>query len=242
MTVTVCPDGGYELDRITVTDQNGDKIGVTQVSGTRYTFEMPRGRVSVEVVFAPADTEAPDSSGLPFADVAESAWYYDAVAYCYENGLMFGVSATSFRPMDTTTRGMIVTILHQLAGKPVPAASASFPDVAADAWYADAVSWAAAQGVVAGYDTGRFGPNDSITREQLAVILYRYAGSPAAAGSLDGFADRASVSDYAAQALRWAVGEGLLSGKGAGLLYPTGTATRAEAAQILMRFCEQVTA
>lgn len=242
VTVTVRPDGGYELDRITVTDQNGDKIGVTQVSGTRYTFEMPRGRVSVEAVFAPADTEAPDSSGLPFADVAESAWYYDAVAYCYENGLMSGVSATSFRPMDTTTRGMIVTILHQLAGKPVPAASASFPDVAADAWYADAVSWAAAQGVVAGYDTGRFGPNDSITREQLAVILYRYAGSPAAAGSLDSFADRASVSDYAAQALRWAVGEGLLSGKGAGLLYPTGTATRAEAAQILMRFCEQVTA
>ena len=101
---------------------------------------------------------------------------------------------------------------------------------------------APAQGVVAGYDTGRFGPNGSITREQLAVILYRYAGSPAAAGSLDSFADRASVSDYAAQALRWAVGEGLLSGKGAGLLYPTGTATRAEAAQILMRFCEQVTA
>ena len=242
VTITAQPDDGYVLDRLIVTDRNGDEIDVAQVSGTRYTFEMPRSRVSVEAVFTLADTEEPDPSGLPFTDVVESAWYYDAVAYCYENGLMSGVSAASFRPADTTTRGMIVTILHQLAGEPAPAQAAAFPDVAADAWYADAVSWAAAQGVVAGYDTGRFGPNDSITREQLAVILYRYAGSPAATGSLDGFADRASVSDYAVQALRWAVGEGLLSGKGGGLLDPTGTATRAEAAQILMRFCEEVTA
>src|SRR5699024_12740365 len=118
------------------------------------------------------------------------------------------------------------------------ATAAGVPDVAASAWYADAVNWAAANGYVTGYDNGSFGPEDSLTREQLAVILYRYAGSPEPTGSLDGFTDAASTSDYAVDALRWAVGEGLLTGKDGGRLDPAGTASRAELAQILARFAQ----
>ena len=163
--------------------------------------------------------------------------YYDAVAYVYEKGLMDGTSAVTFAPGAVLTRAMTAQVLWNLAGSPAAPGGAGFTDVAADAWYAGAVNWAAAQGIVAGYDTGAFGPEDAVTREQLAAMLYRYAGTPEPTGDLDGFADKDAASGYAADALCWAVGEGLLTGKDGGRLDPAGTATRAEVAVILMRFC-----
>ena len=155
----------------------------------------------------------------------------------YENGIMDGTSGTAFAPNLLLNRAMMAQVLYNLADGTASTA-AGFPDVSPTAWYADAVNWAAANGYVTGYDNGLFGPEDDLTREQMAAILYRYAGSPAPAGTLDGFADAASASAYAVDALRWAVGEGLLTGKDGGRLDPTGTASRAELAQILARFAQ----
>ena len=240
VTITVTPDEGYELDELIVTDANGNEIRVTDKGNGKYTFTMPRSRVTVSVTFRQIGTEPeePETPALPFTDVAEGAWYYDAVAYCYENGIMDGTSGTTFAPGMLLNRAMAAQVLYNLANGAVTT-SAGFPDVAASAWYADAVNWAAAQGYVTGYDNGSFGPEDSLTREQLAVILYRYAGSPEPTGTLDGFVDTASASDYAVDALRWAVGEGLLTGKDGGRLDPAGTASRAELAQILARFAQR---
>ena len=186
-------------------------------------------------------TEEPVPSDLPFTDVSTSDWFYDAVAYVYENGLMGGTSANQFSPNVTTTRSMIVTILHRLEGEPA-ASTSTFTDVAAGQWYTDAVAWASANRIVEGYGNGRFGPNDTITREQMATILYRYAQSKGydvgGTGDLGGYSDASQVSDWARTAMGWANAQGLITGNTATTLNPTGSATRAEAATILMRFVE----
>ena len=238
VTITVKPDEGYELDKLTVTGKDGDSIKLTDKGDGKYTFKMPASKVEVEAVFTAIETEPEQPESLPFTDVSSGEWYYDAVAYVYEKGLMDGTSAVTFDPGAVLTRAMTAQVLWNLAGSPAAPGGAGFTDVAADAWYAGAVNWAAAQGIVAGYDTGAFGPEDAVTREQLAAMLYRYAGTPEPTGSLDGFNDKDAVSDYAADALCWAVDEGLLTGKGGGWLDPAGTATRAEMAAILMRFTE----
>ncbi len=190
------------------------------------------------------DTETPDtetpSVELPYTDVASDAWYYKAAGYMYEKGLMSGVTETAFGPNQTLTRGMIAQILYNLAGQP-EAASAGFNDVASDAWYAAAVNWISSSGVASGYGNGTFGPNDNITREQLAVILYNYAVNAgldvSASADLSGFADLGTMSSWAGNAMKWAVGAGMIGGKSADTLAPCSTATRAEVAQILMNFC-----
>ncbi|ERI67417.1 hypothetical protein HMPREF0239_03998, partial [Clostridium sp. ATCC BAA-442] len=237
VTITVKPDEGYELDKLTVTGKDGDSIKLTDKGDGKYTFKMPASKVEVEAVFTVIETEPEQPESLPFTDVSSGEWYYDAVAYVYEKGLMDGTSAVTFDPGAVLTRAMTAQVLWNLAGSPAAPGGAGFTDVAADAWYAGAVNWAAAQGIVAGYDTGAFGPEDAVTREQLAAMLYRYAGTPEPTGGLDGFADKDAASGYAADALCWAVGEGLLTGKDGGRLDPAGTATRAEVAVILMRFC-----
>ena len=149
---------------------------------------------------------------------------------------MDGTSAVTFDPGAVLTRAMTAQVLWNLAGSPAAPGGAGFTDVAADAWYAGAVNWAAAQGIVAGYDTGAFGPEDAVTREQLAAMLYRYAGSPAVAGEwLSGLADRENVSDWAVSPVNWAVSSGIITGGDQGL-NPQGTATRAELAAMLTRF------
>ena len=228
-TFRITADDGWEIADVEV---DGESVGAVE----RYTFENVRTDHTISATFRQIDAE-PETPTLPFTDVAEGDWYHDAVAYCWENGIMDGTSGTAFAPNMTLTRAMMAQVLYNLADGTASTA-AGFPDVAATAWYADAVNWAAANGYVTGYDNGSYGPEDNLTREQLAVILYRYAGSPAPAGSLDGFADAASASDYAVDALRWAVGEGLLTGKDGGRLDPTGTASRAELAQILARFAQ----
>ena len=181
--------------------------------------------------------EAP--SALPFTDVNDDDWFYDVVRYVYEQGLMTGTSDTEFSPDLTTTRGMIVSILNRLEGGPI-AESAGFTDVADGDWYADAVNWAASEGIVAGYEDGSFRPNDPITREQLAAMLMNYAAwkgeDVSARADLSSYNDAASVSSWAAETVQWAVAEGLISGMPGNLLEPQGSATRAQVAAILERF------
>ena len=191
------------------------------------------------------ETQQPSqSAGSPFVDVPGGAWYEDAVDYVYRRGLMSGTSANEFSPDVTTSRAMLVMILYRLAGSPAVDGTPFFTDVEAGAWYAQAVNWASANGIVDGYGEGLFGPNDPVTREQMAVILQRYcqyAGVDVTNRSaLDRFADSADVAAWSQEAVEWAVADGLISGTDANLLLPGGDATRAQAAQILMSLCENV--
>ena len=183
-------------------------------------------------------------SALPFADVNANAWYYEAVSYAYANKLFNGTSATTFSPDTQMTRAMLVTVLYSMEGNPAVSGSLSFQDVASNAWYRNAVLWATQKGIVSGYSTSEFGSDDIVTREQMALILYGYAKNKgydvSAQGSVSGFSDVKSISNWALDSVEWAVGESLLSGKTGGKLDPTGGATRAEVAQILMRFCQNV--
>ena len=242
VTITVYPNDGYELDELVVTDSRGNEIDLDARSATRFTFTMPSGKVTVEASFVRegGQTQTPQTT---FADVPASAWYYDAVEYVYENGLMSGVSGGRFAPDDTLTRAMLVQTLYAMEGRPA-AASAGFADVASGDWYASAVNWAAANGVVSGVSETGFGPNNALTREQLALILYRFAQykgyDVTGTSDLAAYADGSSVSGWAAEAMGWAVDAGLISGVGGNQIAPTGTATRAQVAQILMNFCENV--
>lgn len=189
----------------------------------------------------PARPAAP--VGLPFADVSGSDWFYNDVRYVYEKGIMDGTGADRFSPNAPLTRAMIVTILYRMAGSPSVSGSSDFTDVAAGKWFAKAVAWAAANGIVNGYGSGLFGPNDPVTREQLAAILYRYAvydGMTAVTleENLGGFADTAQLSAYAIQAMNWAVGQGLINGSGSNLV-PKAQATRAQVAAIIHRYLER---
>lgn len=175
-------------------------------------------------------------NGMPFTDVKVGSWYYDAVTFVYENGLMQGTSATRFSPDSSLTRAMLAQILYNRAGKPTVKDKSAFTDVANDAWYADAVIWAYGEGIVSGVGGGKFAPDASITREQLAAMLYRAAGSPEVQETALTFNDASKVSSYAKSAICWAVEEGIVTGKGGNRLDPTGTATRAEVAQMLARF------
>ena len=186
----------------------------------------------------------PDET-LPFLDVDEDAWYYDAVCYVYGAGLFQGTSGTTFGPDDTMTRSMTATVLYRLSGETYTGTAATFGDMAAGAWYGTGVSWAAAREIAKGYGDGRFGVNDPVTREQLAAILYRYArykGEDVSVGedtNLIGFKDAGQVSEWAAPAVRWAVGVGLLKGDAAGCLRPLDQAARSEFAALLMRYVER---
>lgn len=175
-----------------------------------------------------------------FEDVAEGDWCYESVRYVYERGFMNGVSGSRFRPEGTVTRGMLVTILHRREGAPEPASRARFEDVRAGSYCENAVAWASALGIVNGYSQARFGPDDPVTREQMAAILYRYTTYkeyPAgAAASLEGYADGGSVGGYAVNAMRWAVGAGVLNGTSRTTLSPKGLATRAQTAAVIARY------
>ena len=187
--------------------------------------------------------ENPDTGANPFTDVSEKDWFYGDVMFVYENGLMLGTSKTLFSPHGTATRGMMATILWRMEGSPAPKGKNSFTDVEAGKWYADAITWTAENGIFAGYGKDKFGPDDPITREQLAAIFYRYADYKGydltVKGDLDKFKDADKITDYAKTAMQWAVGSGLVKGKSGNLLDPQGTATRAEIAAMLHRFIEK---
>ncbi|MFY0389776.1 S-layer homology domain-containing protein [Hominicoprocola fusiformis] len=187
--------------------------------------------------------ENPGTGANPFTDVSEKDWFYGDVMFVCENGLMLGTSKALFSPYGTATRGMMATILWRMEGSPVPKGKNSFTDVEAGKWYADAVTWTAENGIFAGYGKDKFGPDDPITREQLASIFYRYADYKGydltAKGILDTFKDTDKITDYAKTAMQWAVSSGLVKGKSGNLLDPQGTATRAEIAAMLHRFIEK---
>ena len=187
--------------------------------------------------------ENPGTGVNPFTDISEKDWFYGDVMFVYENGLMLGTSKTLFSPHETAMRGMMATILWRMEGSPVPKGKNSFTDVEAGKWYADAITWTAENGIFAGYGKDKFGPDNPITREQLAAIFYRYADYKGydltVKGDLDKFKDADKITDYAKTAMQWAVGSGLVKGKSGNLLDPQGTATRAEIAAMLHRFIEK---
>ena len=235
ISLTATPDEGYALDTITVTDAAGNAVTVTG-SGNSYSFTMPESAVTVQATFRLA-------SELPFIDVDADDWFFDEVAYAYNNGLMEGVSADRFAPDSTLTRSAFAVILWRIEGEPVVNYQLPFEDVAEDAWYAEAVRWAASEGIVLGVSDTAYAPDTAITREQLATMLYRYAqylGMEAVTleENLTGFADAADVSEYAVQAMNWAVGAGLIEGVDSTTLRPQGSATRAQTAAILVRMSE----
>ncbi len=218
-------------------DATGDKTFYARWHKT----VLPPPPVTPGTPVTPARPAAP--VGLPFADVSGSDWFYNDVRYVYEKGIMDGTGADRFSPNALLTRAMIVTILYRMAGSPSVSGSSDFTDVAAGKWFAKAVAWAAANGIVNGYGSGLFGPNDPVTREQLAAILYRYAvyGGMTAVTleeNLGSFADTAQLSAYAIQAMNWAVGQGLINGSGSNLV-PKAQATRAQVAAIIHRYLER---
>ena len=228
--------GGVQVKQIEATE-TGEKTFYARWQKT----VLPPPPVTPGTPVTPARPAAP--VGLPFADVSGSDWFYNDVRYVYEKGIMDGTGADRFSPNAPLTRAMIVTILYRMAGSPSVSGSSDFTDVAAGKWFAKAVAWAAANGIVNGYGSGLFGPNDPVTREQLAAILYRYAvyGGMTAVTleeNLGSFADTAQLSAYAIQAMNWAVGQGLINGSGSNLV-PKAQATRAQVAAIIHRYLER---
>ena len=242
ITITLSPDKGYKLDKLTVTDGSGKTVSTVKKSDTVYTFTMPASAVKVGVSYVKA-TETP--SETKFNDVSANDWFASAVDYVTGKGMMNGTADNTFSPKANTTRGMVVTVLYRLENQPSTSA-ASFTDVASGAYYANAVAWANANGIVSGYGSGKFGPNDKVTREQLAAILYRYAQykkydvSEGEDTNILSYDDAQSISTYAIPAIQWACGAGVVTGKSGSKLDPKGNATRAEVAAMLMRFCENV--
>ena len=243
-TVTLTAAGEGTL---TVTDANGTTVALTDLGSGKYTFKMPSAKVSVgfkTTADQPCDG-GKDCPSAPFTDVDTAKWYHLSVDYVLTHKMMNGVSSRAFAPNANLTRGMLVQILYNLEGKPKGTA-ANFSDVQADAWYAEAVGWAASNKVVTGYADGTFRPNAAVTREQAAAILYRYAQSKGIDVSVGentnilSYVDVQQASEYAIPALQWAVGAGVLNGKNGGRLAPTGTATRAEIAAIMQRWCENI--
>lgn len=235
VTITVTPGRNATVQRITVTDEDGQRLKLTENRDGTYSFTMPSGTANVYVRFS--------GSGLPFADVPSGSWYYDDVAYVYDTGLMTGLTATAFGPNLSTTRGMIVTILWRMENEPAARHGCPFADVRRGSYYEQAIAWASENGIVTGFDASTFAPDRAITREQLAAILFRFAayrGMDAVTlrENLSSFQDQAAISAYAVSALNWAVGEGLMQGTG-DKLEPTGSATRAQVAAMLRRFIQR---
>lgn len=240
VTVTASPSKGYVVDAVKVVDKDGKDVAVTGKDG-KYVFTMPASAVTVTGSFK-AETPAPVA--LPFTDVKSGNWFYDAVKYAYEQGLMTGTSATTFAPNGTMNRAMIVTVLYRLEKSPAVTGASKFTDVPAGQWYSDAVAWAAANKIVNGYDETTFGPMNAVTREQMAAILFRYEQVKGLENvtleeNLNRFPDQNKISAYAIPALQWAVGQKIINGNADGTLDPTGTATRAQVAQIFTNLLNQ---
>ncbi|MCF2671629.1 S-layer homology domain-containing protein [Butyricicoccus pullicaecorum] len=228
VTITVKPEDGYVLDTLTVIDADGDEVKHKDKGDGKFTFTMPASKITVEATFVPASdaqpTQPTQPTSHPFADIAAGSWIDTAVQYVYANGLMTGMSETEFAPSAATNRAMIWTILARRSGADTTGGAN---------WYEKGQQWAIENGISDGSN-----PSGSITREQLAVMLWRTVGCPLGAGDLSAFTDASSISDYAVTAMQWAIETGLLTGNGSGTLSPKAGATRAETAAMLMRFCE----
>ncbi len=244
VTITVTPDEGYQVEEVSITDRSGNPVEVTAGSGNQYTFTMPASPVEIQVTLAPVEEEPAPVGEEPFTDVDEGDWYYDAVQYVYEKGLMNGTAADEFAPNATTTRAMVVTILYRLEGEPSGGGETPFTDLKAGQYYLDAVAWANANGIVNGTTATTFDPDGAITRQQMAAILYRYAAykgyDVSVSADLSSYPDAGAIQTYAQDAMAWANGSELILGFEDHTLQPVGNSTRAQVATLLMRFCEGV--
>ncbi|MDD6274897.1 MAG: S-layer homology domain-containing protein [Clostridiaceae bacterium] len=255
VTIKPVPDDGYEVESVTVTDPYGRAIPTVDNGYGTYCFVQPGCRVTIAVTFRAIETSTPDcprDASCPMAgytDLNMRKWYHDGVHYCLESKLMIGTDRAVFEPETVTTRAMLVTILWRLEGCPAGKAALPCEDVAADAWYADAVRWAQAAGIVEGYSDTLFGPDDVLTREQMVTILYRYAQYKACDVSVGentnilSYGDAFEVSEWAIPAMQWACGSGIIIGISDGdilNLAPAGNTSRAEMAAILSRYCEGI--
>ena len=231
-TYTITADKGYAIADVTV---NGKSVGAVD----SYTFKNVTSDQTIRATFALEG--AAEQPG--FSDVSKNDWFYDAVQDAVDMGLMAGVSADRFDPKGTVTRAMVAQILYAREGKPTVSGAAAISDVPANAWFHNAMQWAKGQGVIAGYPDGRMDPNAPVTREQLAVILHSYAQKKgmnvSKTADLSGYADSAAVSVWAKDAMSWAVGSGLISGRSASTLAPAGSATRAECAVIFTQMFQK---
>lgn len=231
VTVTVTPDSGYEMDKLTVTDASGKTISTTDKGNGKFTFTMPNGKVSVSATFKQT-TVTPPSTG--FVDVPASAYYADAVKWAVEKGITTGTSATTFSPEASCTRAQMVTFLWRAAGSPAPkATTTAFTDLDKSAYYYDAVLWAVEQGITTGTSATTFSPNATVTRGQTVTFLYRFAGQPAVSGS-SSFTD-VNSSDYYAAAVQWAKEQGITSGTSDTTFSPTSDCTRGQIVTFLYR-------
>lgn len=233
--ITAIPLENYWLSEITVTGADGKAIEATEADG-KYRFVMPAGAVAIDAAFATN----------PFSDVDKDDWFYDDVMYVFRSGVMEGTGGDRFEPDLLLTRAMIVQMLWNMEGNPAGSPKASFTDLASGAWYTDAVDWAAAEGIVLGYGdgSGRFGPDDLITREQMVLIFCRYAAlrqcDTSARTDLAAYKDADEIAPYAEDAMEWAVASGLIEGRGGMALEPKGEAMRSEAAALIRRYAEKI--
>ena len=215
-------------------------LAACEVSGTVAVYELTEPVINSNHGGNDGGDQKPETQ-LPFRDVSKDSWYYDAVCYVVEQKLMAGVSENTFAPQQSFSRAMLAQILYNLEGQPA-AGGAPFADVAEGSWYAAAVAWCAENHLVSGYDEDTFAPDEAVTREQMALMLYRYAQfkswDVSGQGDLERFTDSGEISSWAANGLKWAVGAGVMGGKDGGVLDPAGTATRAEVAQILKNFTQ----
>lgn len=238
VTITPKPEKGYEVDEVIVTDRDGDQVTVTDNGDGTWSFIQPSGKVTIEVTFREIGPEP-----MPFTDVPPDAWYIDGVRYVYTHHIMSGTSPTTFSPSTPVSRGMIVQILYNLAGQPEVEGGHNFSDVPAGYWSEKAIIWAVQNGVVSGYGDGTFGPDDTLTREQLAVVLFNYANAmgydTTARRELSGFDDVTQAQSWSRTALEWAYAEHLITGTSGTSMSPTGQSSRAQIAVIMMRFCER---
>lgn len=233
--ITVDPDVGYRLYNLTVTRPSGNTVKVEHVRDNVYRFSMPGVRVTVDAEFIRTVT--------PFTDVRLADWFYEYVSFAYRYGLMEGINSYQFAPDASTTRAMVVQILYRMSGEPYVSYSSGFTDVASNAWYSDAIAWAARNNIVNGTGAATFDPNAPVTREQFATMLYRYARyrgfNTSLTANILSYYDVNQVSEYAFEALQWACAEGIVNGTSTGYLTPQGNATRAQLAAMLMRFCTE---
>lgn len=236
VTLTVKPNADKELYDLKVTDEDGKAVAVTKVNDTTYTFTMPDGKVTIAATFGCDGGDNCPSKA--FTDLGDKQWYHDSIDYAVENGLLEGTSPTTMEPNATLIRAQLAQILYNIEDKPAVTGEMIFEDVPASEWFYSPVLWANQNEIINGTSPTTFEPLEDISRQDLALMLYRYAGKPAVTGDLDGFTDADQVGDWAEEAMAWAVAEGIVQGDTPTTLNPTGTATRAEAAAMLQRFLE----
>lgn len=238
VNIKATPDDGYEVDTVTVLDGNGKTVKVTKNSDGTYSFIMPASGAKVFAAFK--EINCPSK---PFQDLNTNLWYHEGVDYAIANRLMKGVAKDQFDPYGKLNRAMLVTILYRLEGEPIVSGANPYSDVEAGSWYDKAVNWADSKGIVMGYGNGQFGPTDNITREQMAAMMMRYASFKkidiSKRDQLRSFVDVSSISSWALPNMQWAVAVGLIEGSNKKLM-PLDATNRAEAATILMRFCNEI--